>query len=127
VTKQAVITAALIGVGGAGGALLRHEVSRLVGGSGHGVPWHTVVVNVTGAFAIGLLIALAARHGWPGWWRPLIGVGLLGGYTTFSAFAIETVDLVLKGSHVLAAGYAAGSLVAGILGAAAGLMLGRSL
>jgi CrcB protein len=90
-----------------------------------GVPWHTFVVNASGAFAIGLLLVLSTRLGWPGWWRPLIAVGVLGGYTTFSTFSLEIVDLASRGHSGLAAGYAAGSLAAGVAGCALGMAVGR--
>jgi len=91
------------------------------------VPWHTFAVNVTGAFAIGLLLVLAARQGWPAWWRPLIAVGVLGGYTTFSTFSLETVELAMRGHYATATAYALGSLIVGIAGCAFGIALGRAL
>ena len=118
----------LIGVGGALGSMLRYLVGRLMAPhTGFALPWQTFVVNATGAFAIGLLIVLAAKGGWPGWWRPFIAVGILGGYTTFSTFSLEVVELTLKGSGGLAAAYAGGSVAAGVVGCAAGVFLGRAL
>ena len=118
----------LVAVGGAAGAVLRYGVGKLAGVQADtSIPWHTFAVNVTGAFVLGLLIVAAARQGWPGWWRPLLGVGLLGGYTTFSTFSMEVVELGLRGAPLLAGGYALGSLFAGILGAACGILLGRAV
>ena len=118
----------MIAAGGAVGSVARHTVGRLVGPSAQGgVPWHTLVVNVTGAFALGLLLAVAARHGWPGWWRPLLGVGLLGGYTTFSAFSLESAELILQGHAGVATAYIAGSAAAAVAGALAGILLGRAI
>jgi fluoride exporter len=118
----------LIASGGALGAVARHSVGRLVGPSAEGgIPWHTFLVNLTGAFALGLLLALASRHGWPGWWRPLLGVGLLGGYTTFSALSLETADLLLRGSTLTAAAYMGLSAGAAVFGALAGILLGRAV
>ncbi len=91
------------------------------------VPWHTFAVNVSGAFALGLLVALAARQGWPGWWRPLLGVGLLGGYTTFSTFALESTELALRGMQLTSALYALGSVLLGMLAAWTGLLVGRAV
>ncbi len=82
-------------------------------------------MNVTGAFLLGLLIAVAARHGWPGWWRPLLAVGVLGGYTTFSTYSIESVELLLRGQTSVALAYAFGSVVAGLSAAWLGLLTGR--
>ncbi len=118
----------LIAAGGAVGAVTRHTVGRLVGTSAEGgIPWHTFVVNVTGAFALGLLLVVATRQGWAGWWRPLLGVGLLGGYTTFSALSLEAADLVLRGSLATAATYLGLSGVAAIGGALSGILAGRAL
>lgn len=119
---------ALVAAGGAGGAVLRYLVGRWMGPTADAsFPWHTFAVNVTGAFVLGLALVLAARQGWPAWWRPLIGVGLLGGYTTFSTFSLETVELAMHGSWGTAAGYAFGSLAAGLAGAALGIALGRAM
>lgn len=117
----------LVAIGGAIGASLRYVVGRVMGPQADiAIPWHTFVVNITGAFALGLLVVLAARGGWPGWWRPLVAVGVLGGYTTFSTFSLETVELALHGRYGAALLYAAGSLVAGIAGCALGIAVGRS-
>ena len=118
----------LVAIGGAIGSVARYLVGRLMGPTADAtIPWHTFIVNATGAFAIGLLLVLAARHGWPGWWRPLLAVGILGGYTTFSTFSLEVVELAMHGLQVQAAAYAFGSLVAGVLGAYAGITLGRTV
>jgi len=118
----------LVATGGAVGAAARYGVGRLMGPQLTGaIPWHTFIVNATGAFAIGLLLVAAARLGWPGWWRPLLAVGILGGYTTFSTFALETVELALRGSYGTAGLYAFGSLAVGLAAAAAGIFLGRAV
>lgn len=118
----------LVAVGGGGGAVMRYLVGKWMGPTADAAfPWHTLVVNMTGSFALGLMLVLAARQGWPGWWRSMLGVGLLGGYTTFSTFSLETVELAMRGSWTTAAGYAAGSLFAGLAGAALGIALGRAV
>ena len=118
----------LIAAGGAVGAVSRHLIGRLVGPSAEGgVPYHTLVVNVTGAFLLGLLLVVATRHGWPAWWRPLLGVGLLGGYTTFSALSLEAADLLLRGSVATALAYLGLSGVAAAGGALGGILLGRAV
>ena len=119
---------ALVAVGGALGSMARYGVGKLIGPQLSGqVPWQTFIVYATGAFLIGSLLVAAARLGWPGWWRPLLAVGILGGYTTFSTFALETVELALRGSYVTAASYALGSLAVGLAAAAAGILLGRAV
>jgi CrcB protein len=118
----------LVAAGGAVGSALRYGVGKVMGPTVDATfPWHTFLINATGAFVIGLLIVAAARLGWPGWWRPLIAVGLLGGYTTFSTFALETVELALRGSYGTAAVYALGSLALGLAAAAGGIFLGRAV
>jgi CrcB protein len=118
----------LVASGGAIGSVARYGVGRVMGPQVTSqVPWQTFFVNATGAFIIGLLLVAAARLGWPGWWRPFLAVGILGGYTTFSTFALETVELALRGSYLTAGGYALGSLAVGLLAAAAGIFLGRAV
>lgn len=118
----------LVAAGGAVGSSLRYGIGRAMGSTADAAfPWHTFLINATGAFLIGLLLVAAARLGWPGWWRPLLAVGVLGGYTTFSTFALETVELALRGSYATAGVYALGSLAAGLVAAAAGIFLGRAL
>ena len=110
-----------VALGGGVGAWLRFAVGRLVGASAF--PWATLLVNVTGSFAMGLLVGWLARHGSGGeGTRLLLGVGLLGGFTTFSAFSLELVNLAHRGSLGLAFGYAAISVFAGV----AGLLLGHA-
>jgi CrcB protein len=119
---------ALIALGGAAGSVARYFVGRLMGPQADAsIPWHTLAVNVTGAFIIGLLLVLAARLGWPSWWRPLLAVGLLGGYTTFSTFSLEVVELAMRGAWWPAAAYGFGSLAAGVAAAGLGILLGRAV
>lgn len=118
---------AMVAAGGAVGSVLRYLAGKVMGPTADaGVPWHTFAVNVSGAFALGLLVVVAARAGWPAWWRPFVAVGVLGGYTTFSTLSLEAVELALTGRVGTAAAYAAGSLIAGIAGAAAGIAAGRT-
>lgn len=117
----------LVALGGALGSSARYLVGKAMGPtSDASVPWHTFAVNASGAFLLALLVVVAARSGWPSWWRPLIAVGVLGGYTTFSTFALEIVELALRGHAATAAAYAAGSLFAGIAGAGLGIAAGRA-
>jgi CrcB protein len=114
----------LAALGGALGALARWAIAEALPGSPGGWPWATLLVNLTGCLLLGaLLAALAARSPEPSWARPFLGIGVLGGYTTYSTFAVEVVDLVDRGATVLAAGYAllsvAGGVAAVVLGAVA--------
>ena len=116
----------MVRLGGAAGAWLRYMVSRLwtqaLGPVAAGAfPWATLSVNLAGSLAMGLLAGWLARHGGHGeGYRLLLGVGVLGGFTTFSAFSLEVVTLASRGAIGTAALYAALSLVAGI----GGLLLG---
>ena len=116
----------LVAAGGATGAWLRYLASRatlsVIGPvAATAFPWATLLINVSGSFAMGLLAGWLARHGQGGeHWRLLLGVGVLGGFTTFSAFSLEVVLLASRGAIGMAALYAALSLAAGI----GGLMLG---
>lgn len=114
-------------LGGALGALARWAVAESIPSPG-GWPWATLLVNLTGCLLIGaLLAALAARDPEPSWARPFLGVGVLGGYTTYSAFAVEVVGLVERGSGVLAAGYVLVSVTGGVLAVALGALAVRRI
>ena len=89
-------------------------------------PWATLTVNVLGSFAMGVLAGWLARYGSHGeGFRLLIGVGVLGGFTTFSAFSLEFALFVERGNLAEAALYVAVSLIAGFGGLFAGLALMR--
>lgn len=117
----------LAALGGALGALARWGVATALPHSPGAWPWATLLVNLTGCLLLGALTAaLAARAPEPGWVRPLLAVGVLGGYTTYSAFAVETVGLVEAGAPLLAAGYVLCSVLGGVLAVAAGALAVRS-
>ncbi|MBL8530570.1 MAG: fluoride efflux transporter CrcB [Hyphomonadaceae bacterium] len=113
----------LVALGGAVGAVLRHGVG--VGAArwlGLGFPWGTLAVNVVGGFAMGLLAARVGpeqEH-----LRLLLGVGLLGGFTTFSAFSLESIRL-MEQSAGAAALYIGASVFLSIAACWAGFALGR--
>jgi fluoride exporter len=114
----------LVGVAGAVGAPLRYVVDVLVSERSAGAfPLGTMVVNVSGAFVLGLITGLAMYHGLPKSSREIIGTGLVGAYTTFSTFSLETMQLLEDGELQQALTNVAVSLVAGGLAAAAGLAL----
>lgn len=116
-----------LGIAGILGVLARHTVQQLVPRHG-GLPWGTLVVNVTGALAIGFVAAFVVhRLRTPLWVQEAITVGFLGGFTTFSALALETVVLFDRGRYAVAAGYSVGTVVAGVAAVFVGLRLGRLL
>ena len=112
------------GVGGA----LRHGVN--VGSArlfGFGFPFGTLIVNVAGSFAMGLLAGyFLLRPGYSQELRLFLTTGILGGFTTFSAFSLDTALLVERHAYALAAAYVAGSVAASIVALFLGLALFRS-
>lgn len=123
----------LVALGGGGGAWLRHMVGftmiRTLGPiKASAFPWSTLTCNVVGSFAMGLLVGWLARHGHGGEsWRLLLGVGVLGGFTTFSSFSLEFALLMERGATTQAALYVSVSLFAGFLGLFAGLAIMRAV
>jgi CrcB protein len=89
-------------------------------------PWATLTANVLGSMAMGLLAGFLARHGHGGeHWRLMIGVGLLGGFTTFSSFSLEMMLLIERGTPALAVTYAGVSVLAGVSALYLGLVIMR--
>lgn len=85
-------------------------------------PWHTIAINVLGSFVLGFVAALGKdRQAW----HLFLGVGVCGGFTTFSAFSVETLEMIEKDRGLAAAGYVCGSVVAGVVGAAAAMRMAR--
>lgn len=119
----------LVMLGGALGSAARYSVGRLtLGAFGPNWPWGTLAVNIVGGLAMGLLAGFLARAGTGGEnWRLLIGVGLLGGFTTFSAFTLELVDMIERGQAMAGIGYVLVSVIGAALALFAGLMAVRTL
>lgn len=117
-----------IAVGGALGAVLRYLCVLHVGRfSGVAFPWGTLAVNVLGSFAMGLAVVLVLIRADPAIARaaPLVMPGLLGGFTTFSAFSLEVVELGQRGRPLAAALYAGGSVGLGVLALIGGMLLAK--
>ena len=121
----------VIGVGGAAGTATRAWLS---GSFPVGVgqwPWATFWINLTGALLLGLLLEVLAETGPDQGWRRAIrlgaGTGFLGGFTTYSTFAVETLGLLQAGAWLTGLGYAVGSVLLGLFAAFAGGRLVRRL
>lgn len=123
-----------VALGGAAGSVLRYHAGRFVSGlagPGNAFPWGTLAVNIAGSLVMGVLVGWLARgtlaEETAESARLLIGVGLLGGFTTFSAFSAELVTMLHRGQAGLAAGYAAASLVAGMAAIIIGLVAAQNV
>lgn len=110
------------------GSLGRYAVGLALPHDLGSFPWSTLVVNLTGALAMGLLVAyLVARPGSHRLARPVIGVGVLGGWTTFSAFAVDAVQLLETRHDGEAAAYVLASFLGGVLAVILGSLVGQQV
>ena len=113
-------------VGGAFGALSRYGLDRLIEQRGESTfPWSTFAIKVSGCVLVGFLIAAIDRHSAPDCLRAGLVVGFCGGYTTFSTFARETLDLVAAREVAIAALSVSADVFLGVLAVVAGAWLGR--
>ena len=118
-----------VGMGGFLGANARYALSVwLVGRWGAAFPWATLIINVTGSLAIGLILTLLTQKLTvdPAW-RLLLVVGFLGGYTTFSSYTFEALALVAEGQWLPALAYGLASNGLGLAAAYAGVLLAHTL
>ncbi|WP_243720491.1 fluoride efflux transporter CrcB [Luteimonas aestuarii] len=116
----------LVAAGGTAGSVARYMMSvwTMQAAGMPKFPWGTFAVNLTGCLLAGLLAGLAERHAWfDADTRLLLMVGLLGGFTTFSAFGVETAYLLRRGEWLLASGYVGGSVLLGIAAVLLGVWL----
>lgn len=117
----------LVMAGGAVGAAARYLTARAaLAAFGPAWPWGTLIANVLGGLLMGILAGALARVSAGEPWRLLLGVGVLGGYTTFSSFTLETVNLAQRGDIGSAAAYVAVSIAGSIAALLAGLFFVRA-
>ena len=128
--SQSWLSALLVFLGGGTGAVLRHVVNASVTrGFGSGLPWGIFTINVTGSICMGLVTGWLAFKSGPFWTqnvRLLLTTGVLGGYTTFSAFSLDAALLWQRGEPGMALLYVAGSVGFSIFGLFLGLALMRT-
>jgi len=120
----------LVGFGGAFGAICRYLLGVQAGRSlGATWPYGTLAANVIGGLLMGVLVGVLAYRGGADQekWRLLLGVGVLGGFTTFSAFSLETALMIERRTYVAAAGYSLISVVLSVTALFAGLLVIRRL
>ena len=115
-----------VALGGAIGATARYATYRALVWHGPAFPVATVVVNVVGSLAMGMLAVLLAER-WGMGYAPLLLTGVLGGFTTFSAFSLDLLTLWDRGQVAGAAIYVAGSVVLSVIAVLAGVAIGRGL
>ena len=114
----------VIALGGGLGASARYGIAQLLPTTPDHFPWGTFLINVLGCFLIGVLMV---RWGQRPLLRPFLGVGILGGFTTFSTYAVETRAMLTPGQVPLAMAYLFGTLAAAMLAVLAGVLLMRAL
>jgi len=118
----------VIALGGGFGAVARYGLAQVLPTRTGQFPWGTFVTNVAGCFLIGVLMVVITEvlsaHPLV---RPFLGVGILGGFTTFSTYAVEIRGLLQPGSAGLAFGYLAGTLICAMLAVIAGVWLTRTM
>lgn len=119
---------AVAAAGGALGAMARYAVDLTADGFGVALPWATLTINVVGCVLMGVLVSFVLAH--PArhlLWRPFLGAGVLGGFTTFSAFAGDAVRLADEGAWIASAAYVVVTLAGGLLALWAGYTAGLAL
>ena len=118
-------------LGGAVGAGFRYQVSAIaLRNLGPGFPWGTWIINLLGGLLMGILAGILAKQFVPDQGEPLrllLGVGVLGGFTTFSAFSLEAANMLLRGQILLATAYVVSSAAGAIMFVFIGLFLTRAL
>lgn len=116
-----------VGLGSAGGGMLRYWLGALMTARTGEAFWGILLINVTGSFALGLLLGWLGEAGAKSALIPLVGTGILGGYTTFSTFSVQALQLLQAGRTGMAIAYVGLSVLGGVGAAWAGWALGKAL
>ena len=122
----AMLNVLLVALGGGLGAASRFGVSLAVPARADAWPWATFGINLVGSLLIGMLAGWLSSRGDAGEpWRLFLGVGVLGGFTTFSAYSLETMRMIERNDCVGASTYSIGSVIAGLVAVAIGLAMAK--
>jgi len=112
----------LVGLGGGVGSMLRYATGLLIGYKAF--PVATLLINIAGSLLIGIVIAFCLKHStFADNWKLFLATGVCGGFTTFSAFSMENVQLLQNGKYLESAGYITGSVLLGIMATFIGFKL----
>lgn len=111
-------------LGGGLGSLCRYSISQYIDNSSF--PWATLIANGLACFVLGLVIGYSSRLGWPTHWKLLAATGFCGGFSTFSTFSKEALELAQQGVPWSAIGYVLLSLVVGLIALSVGLFLSNN-
>lgn len=117
----------LVGIGGALGALLRFGAQNWIGSLPNGFPVATLLVNIVGSIAMGVLVGVLAKTTpqYQNEIRLFVAVGIFGGFTTFSSFSLDAIVLIERGDILLAAVYVVGSVLLSLAGLWMGMLAMR--
>ncbi len=102
-----------IGLGGVAGSLMRYGAGFLFGGAGQGFPIATLLINCLGCLSLGAFSEWIKHKNAPVWLPPAVETGVIGSFTTFSTFSVETMQLFAKGSYMVAIAYILLSILGG--------------
>ncbi len=112
---------AIVACGGAIGSVARFSISVGMNRLGASTPWPTMSINILGSLLVGVFYGFSLRYGWAENWRLFAVVGVLGGFTTFSAYSYESISLIKTGQWTAAILYITGSVILGLVACAVGI------